>query len=103
MKTAYNLRSIAAQAISQVLDKGLSLSTVLPGLQKNISDKDRGVTTRTLFRHAPGIASTRMVFAATDGETTHRQTANPALFAHGWLISANTYTHSRPCHLGGDR
>jgi len=34
MKTAYNLRSIAAQAISQVLDKGLSLSTVLPGLQK---------------------------------------------------------------------
>lgn len=49
MKTAYNLRSIAAQAISQVLDKGLSLSTVLPGLQKNISDKDRGLLQELCF------------------------------------------------------
>jgi len=49
MKTAYNLRSIAAQAISQVLDKGLSLSTVLPGLQKNVSDKDRGLLQELCF------------------------------------------------------
>ncbi|HCT9262277.1 TPA: nusB family protein, partial [Proteus mirabilis] len=34
MKTSYNLRSIAAKAIAQVLDQGLSLSSVIPELQK---------------------------------------------------------------------
>jgi 16S rRNA (cytosine967-C5)-methyltransferase len=49
MKTTYNLRSIAAKAISQVLDQGQSLSTVLPGLQKNISEKDRGLLQELCF------------------------------------------------------
>ncbi|CNE20313.1 16S rRNA methyltransferase B [Yersinia nurmii] len=49
MKNTYNLRSIAAKAISQVLDQGQSLSTVLPGLQKNISDKDRALLQELCF------------------------------------------------------
>ncbi|EKN4691702.1 16S rRNA (cytosine(967)-C(5))-methyltransferase RsmB [Yersinia ruckeri] len=49
MKNTYNLRSIAAKAISQVLDKGQSLSTVLPGLQKSISDKDRALLQELCF------------------------------------------------------
>ncbi|MGP9438071.1 16S rRNA (cytosine(967)-C(5))-methyltransferase RsmB [Ewingella sp. AOP8-B2-18] len=49
MKTTYNLRSIAAKAISQVLDQGQSLSTVLPGLQKSISEKDRGLLQELCF------------------------------------------------------
>lgn len=49
MKNEYNLRSIAAKAIGQVLDQGQSLSTVLPGLQKNISDKDRGLLQELCF------------------------------------------------------
>lgn len=49
MKTAYNLRSIAAKSISQVLDQGQSLSAVLPGLQKNISDKDRALLQELCF------------------------------------------------------
>lgn len=49
MKTSYNLRSIAAKAISQVLDQGLSLSTVIPELQKNISEKDRALLQELCF------------------------------------------------------
>ncbi|CAM3340949.1 MULTISPECIES: 16S rRNA (cytosine(967)-C(5))-methyltransferase RsmB [Yersinia] len=49
MKNTYNLRSIAAKAISQVLDQGQSLSSVLPGLQKNISDKDRALLQELCF------------------------------------------------------
>ncbi|MBG6039780.1 16S rRNA (cytosine(967)-C(5))-methyltransferase RsmB [Proteus cibarius] len=49
MKTSYNLRSIAAKAISQVLDQGLSLSTVIPELQKNVSDKDKALLQELCF------------------------------------------------------
>ncbi|EEP90763.1 16S rRNA (cytosine(967)-C(5))-methyltransferase RsmB [Yersinia kristensenii] len=49
MKNTYNLRSIAAKAISQVLDQGQSLSTVLPRLHKNISDKDRALLQELCF------------------------------------------------------
>ncbi|MEB7886929.1 16S rRNA (cytosine(967)-C(5))-methyltransferase RsmB [Serratia fonticola] len=49
MKNSYNLRSIAAKAIGQVLDQGQSLSTILPALQKSISDKDRGLLQELCF------------------------------------------------------
>ena len=49
MKNNYNLRSIAAKAIGQVLDQGQSLSAILPALQKNISDKDRGLLQELCF------------------------------------------------------
>lgn len=49
MKNTYNLRSIAAKAIGQVLDQGQSLSTVLPGLQKSIADKDRALLQELCF------------------------------------------------------
>ena len=49
MKNTYNLRSIAATAIGQVLDKGQSLSTVLPELQRNINDKDKPLLQELCF------------------------------------------------------
>lgn len=49
MKNTYNLRSIAATAISQVLDNGQSLSTVLPDLQRNINDKDKALLQEICF------------------------------------------------------
>ncbi|VEJ53183.1 Ribosomal RNA small subunit methyltransferase B [Pragia fontium] len=49
MNNKYNLRAIAAKAIGQVLDKGQSLSTVLPELQKNISDKDKSLLQELCF------------------------------------------------------
>lgn len=49
MKNTYNLRSIAATAINQVLDNGQSLSTVLPDLQRNINDKDKALLQEICF------------------------------------------------------
>lgn len=49
MKNTYNLRSIAATAVGQVLDQGQSLSNVLPGLQKSVSDKDRALLQELCF------------------------------------------------------
>ncbi|BBU99571.1 MULTISPECIES: 16S rRNA (cytosine(967)-C(5))-methyltransferase RsmB [Providencia] len=49
MKNTYNLRSIAATAIFQVLDNGQSLSTVLPDLQRNINDKDKALLQEICF------------------------------------------------------
>ncbi|WP_111739056.1 16S rRNA (cytosine(967)-C(5))-methyltransferase RsmB [Leminorella richardii] len=45
----YNLRAIAANAIAQVLDKGQSLSNVLPEMQKPLSDKDRSLIQELCF------------------------------------------------------
>lgn len=49
MKNTYNLRSIAATAIGQVLDQGQSLSNVLPGLQHSVSVKDRALLQELCF------------------------------------------------------
>ncbi|MEQ4676849.1 16S rRNA (cytosine(967)-C(5))-methyltransferase RsmB [Providencia vermicola] len=49
MKNTYNLRSLAATAINQVIDNGQSLSTVLPDLQRNINDKDRALLQEICF------------------------------------------------------
>lgn len=49
MKSTYNLRSIAAQIIAQVVDQGQSLSNVLPGYQRNVTEKDRGLLQEICF------------------------------------------------------
>ncbi|WP_086113948.1 16S rRNA (cytosine(967)-C(5))-methyltransferase RsmB [Xenorhabdus beddingii] len=49
MKNTYNLRSIAAQAITQVLEQGQSLSTVIPELQQRVSDKDKALLQELCF------------------------------------------------------
>ncbi|HHZ9603683.1 TPA: hypothetical protein ACWMKT_005240, partial [Escherichia coli] len=38
MKKQRNLRSMAAQAIEQVVEQGQSLSNILPPLQQKVSD-----------------------------------------------------------------
>lgn len=49
MKKNTNLRSLAAQAIEQVVEKGQSLSTVLPVMQQQVSDKDRALLQELSF------------------------------------------------------
>lgn len=49
MKKSINLRSLAAQAIEQVVEKGQSLSTVLPPLQHKVSDKDKALLQELCF------------------------------------------------------
>lgn len=49
MNKKYNLRSICAQVIAQVIDQKQSLSTVLPECQKNITDKDKALLQELSF------------------------------------------------------
>lgn len=49
MNKKYNLRSICAQVIAQVIDQKQSLSTVLPEWQKKISDKDKALLQELSF------------------------------------------------------
>lgn len=49
MKKNINLRSIAAQAIEQVVEQGQSLSNVLPPLQQKVSDKDKALLQELCF------------------------------------------------------
>lgn len=49
MKKQTNLRSLAAQLIERVVDKGESLSAVLPDAQKKVSDKDSALLQEICF------------------------------------------------------
>ncbi|MGP4123545.1 MAG: 16S rRNA (cytosine(967)-C(5))-methyltransferase RsmB [Sodalis sp. (in: enterobacteria)] len=49
MKTYYNLRIIAAKAVSQVLDQGQSLGALLPPLQAPLSKRDRALLQELCF------------------------------------------------------
>ena len=49
MKKQLNLRSLAAQAVEQVLEQGQSLSNVLPSLQQKVSDKDKALLQELCF------------------------------------------------------
>ncbi|MEE3653091.1 MULTISPECIES: 16S rRNA (cytosine(967)-C(5))-methyltransferase RsmB [unclassified Brenneria] len=49
MKSSYNLRSIAAKVVGQVVDHGQSLSALLPAYQRDIADKDRALLQELCF------------------------------------------------------
>ncbi|WP_458023553.1 16S rRNA (cytosine(967)-C(5))-methyltransferase RsmB [Kosakonia sp. BK9b] len=49
MKKQLNLRSMAAQAIEQVMEQGQSLSNILPPLQQKVSDKDKALLQELCF------------------------------------------------------
>lgn len=49
MKKQLNLRSMAAQAVEQVVEQGQSLSQVLPALQQHVSDKDKALLQELCF------------------------------------------------------
>ncbi|MGP3592869.1 16S rRNA (cytosine(967)-C(5))-methyltransferase RsmB [Vagococcus sp. WN89Y] len=49
MKKQFNLRSMAAQAVEQVVEQGQSLSNILPPLQQKVSDKDKALLQELCF------------------------------------------------------
>ncbi|HFZ8996869.1 TPA: 16S rRNA (cytosine(967)-C(5))-methyltransferase RsmB [Citrobacter freundii] len=49
MKKQFNLRSMAAQAVEQVIEQGQSLSNILPSLQQKVSDKDKALLQELCF------------------------------------------------------
>ena len=49
MKKHLNLRSMAAQAVEKVVEKGQSLSNVLPAMQQKVGDKDKALLQELCF------------------------------------------------------
>ncbi|MDV7022415.1 16S rRNA (cytosine(967)-C(5))-methyltransferase RsmB [Atlantibacter subterranea] len=49
MKKSPNIRSLAAQAVEQVVEKGQSLSNVLPALQQKVPEKDKALLQELCF------------------------------------------------------
>lgn len=49
MKKQMNLRSMAAQAVEQVIEQGQSLSNILPPLQQKVTDKDKALLQELCF------------------------------------------------------
>lgn len=49
MKKMTNLRSISAQLVEQVIDKGQSLSNILPAAQQQLNEKDRALLQEISF------------------------------------------------------
>ncbi|TKI03244.1 16S rRNA (cytosine(967)-C(5))-methyltransferase RsmB [Martelella alba] len=49
MNKHYHLRALAAKAVAQVLDQGVSLSQSLPALQSPLNDKDRALLQELCF------------------------------------------------------
>lgn len=48
-QTTYNIRSIAAKTLTEVLEKGVSLSTALPLMQQQVIGKDKGLLQEICF------------------------------------------------------
>ncbi|STW47078.1 ribosomal RNA small subunit methyltransferase B [Klebsiella pneumoniae] len=95
MKKNINLRSLAAQAIEQVVEKGQSLSNVLPPLQQKVSDKDKALLQELCFGVLRTLKPAGVAYQQANGASDDRQTAHRALSDHGWSLSV-IYTRIPP-------
>ncbi len=86
MKKTTNLRSLAARLIEQVVDKGQSLSTILPAAQKGLSDKDSALLQEICF----GIARTLPQLDALIGKLMERPLTGKQRTLH-YLLMVGIY------------
>lgn len=86
MKKATNLRSLAAQLIERVVDKGESLSSILPGAQKKLAAKDGALLQEFCF----GVMRTLPQLAALIGKLMERPLTGKQRVLH-YLIMVGLY------------
>lgn len=86
MKKATNLRSLAAQLIERVVDKGESLSAILPGAQKTLSDKDGALLQELCF----GVMRTLPQLEALIGKLMERTLTGKQRVLH-YLLMVGLY------------
>lgn len=86
MKKATNLRSLAAQLIERVVDKGESLSAILPGAQKTLADKDGALLQELCF----GVLRTLPQLEALIGKLMERTLTGKQRVLH-YLIMVGLY------------
>lgn len=81
-----NLRSLSAQLIERVVDKGESLNTVLPAAQKKLSDKDAALVQEICF----GVLRTLPQLEALIGKLMERPLTGKQRTLH-FLIMVGLY------------
>ncbi|MXP60375.1 16S rRNA (cytosine(967)-C(5))-methyltransferase RsmB [Pantoea sp. Taur] len=86
MKKTTNLRSLAAQLIERVVDKGESLSAILPGAQKTLADKDGALLQELCF----GVMRTLPQLEALIGKLMERTLTGKQRVLH-YLIMVGLY------------
>lgn len=86
MNKSTNLRSLSAQLIERVVDKGESLSTVLPTAQKKLSDKDSALVQEICF----GVMRTLPQLEALIGKLMERPLKGKQRVLH-YLIMVGLY------------
>lgn len=86
MKKATNLRSLAAQLIERVVDKGESLSAILPAAQKTLSDKDGALLQELCF----GVMRTLPQLEALIGKLMERPLTGKQRVLH-YLLMVGLY------------
>ena len=92
MKKNINLRSLAAQAIEQVVEKGQSLSNVLPPLQQKVSDKDKALLQELCFGVLRTLSQLEWLISKLMARPmTGKQ--HRALSDHGWSLSVTLHPH----------
>lgn len=102
MTKSINLRSLSAQLIERVVDKGESLNTALPAAQKKLSDKDSALVQEICF----GVLRTLPQLEALIGKLMERPLTGKQRVLH-YLIMVGLYqleyTRARPCRTGRNR
>lgn len=86
MKKTTNLRSLAAQLIERVVDKGESLSAILPAAQKTLADKDGALLQELCF----GVMRTLPQLEALIGKLMERPLTGKQRVLH-YLIMVGLY------------
>lgn len=86
MTKSTNLRSLSAQLIERVVDKGESLNTVLPAAQKKITDKDAALVQEICF----GVLRTLPQLEALIGKLMERPLTGKQRTLH-FLIMVGLY------------
>ncbi|MEZ3501746.1 16S rRNA (cytosine(967)-C(5))-methyltransferase RsmB [Pantoea sp. KPR_PJ] len=86
MTKSTNLRSLSAQLIERVIDKGESLSAILPGAQKKLADKDGALLQELCF----GVLRTLPQLEALIGKLMARPLTGKQRVLH-YLIMVGLY------------
>lgn len=100
MKKQRNLRSMAAQAVEQVVEQGQSLSNILPPLQQKVSDKDKALLQELCFGVLRTLSQLDWLINKLMARPMTGKTADRALPDYGWFVSTALYPHSTSCCAG---
>ncbi|VEA51558.1 sun protein [Salmonella enterica subsp. enterica] len=100
MKKQNNLRSLAAQAVEQVVEQGQSLSNVLPPLQQKVADKDKALLQELCFGVLRTLSQLEWLINKLMSRPMTGKQRTVHYFNYGRLLSVAVHPRSSPCGAG---